>query len=376
MLLAQPSNSHGIRTNEEKTGGNDDGKPFFIGGRAYHNLAEFAHSGAVCGTKTPSKTEMLGIQEYLKLFKQHQALLGRDLDLAAGSVSINVYFHVISASGGAGDITDAMVQNQMDVLNQAFSGAPSMDCNSVTQSGIDTPFRFKLKETTRTVNDAWYSAGPDSPAEKAMKRALRKGGKSDLNFYTNGGGGLLGWATFPNWYEGSPKDDGVVVWWESLPNGSANAYDEGDTAVHEVGHWLGLYHTFQNGCSGGDEVSDTPAESSPASGCPVGRNTCSSAGNDPIHNFMDYTYDCCMFRFTPGQVTRMTDMWLLYRHVPQCRDDPPGWYDADGPMYNCEWYGQNSSYCGWYGNDYENIGYTANQACCVCGGGETSVKVS
>ena len=46
VFLAQPSNSHGIRTNEEKTGGNDDGKPFFIGGRAYHNLAEFAHSGS------------------------------------------------------------------------------------------------------------------------------------------------------------------------------------------------------------------------------------------------------------------------------------------------------------------------------------------
>jgi hypothetical protein len=228
----------------------------------------------------------------------------------SGAVTIPVYFHVVNKGAGVsnGDVTDKMIRAQIDVLNAAFAGATGA-------GAANTPFRFALVGVTRTTNLAWFNAAPGTVAEREMKTALHTGGADTLNFYTNNGGGYLGWATFPFWYAGDPAMDGIVCLYSSLPGGTEVPYNEGDTGTHEVGHWLGLFHTFQGGCAAvyNDFVADTPSERSPAFHCPTGRDSCPKTGIDPIENFMDYTDDPCMYRFTGGQSARMEALSLQYR---------------------------------------------------------------
>lgn len=222
-------------------------------------------------------------------------------------ITIDVVFHVIAEkrTRADGDIPLPLIQAQLKVLNDSFAGRTG---------GAWTPFQFKLKKVNRVVNPAWYPIVAESPAETQMKRALRVGGKETLNVYTGLlDDDLLGWATFPD--RTLDPYDGVVVLAESLPGGTAAPYNGGDTATHEIGHWLNLYHTFQEGCEGrGDHVLDTPAEGEPAFGCPAGRDTCTArSGHDPIHNFMDYSVDACMYEFTYGQTFRMLKAWKALR---------------------------------------------------------------
>lgn len=151
---------------------------------------------------------------------------------------------------------------------------------------------FVQADADWTVNANWASDG----AELAMKTALRQGTYADLNLYFIPSMDYLGYCYFPTDSTGSDSDftyDGCTILSSTVPGGSETNYNEGLTVVHEVGHWFGLYHTFQGGCLVGDRVDDTPAEASAASGCPEGRDTCTATGEDPIHNYMDYTYDSC-----------------------------------------------------------------------------------
>ncbi|HVK66833.1 MAG TPA: zinc metalloprotease [Polyangium sp.] len=257
-----------------------------------------------CGTKE------LTAEEYAKVEAEFEQLAPwKDNFNVQLNITIPVYWHVINKGTGLsnGDIPQSQIDSQISVLNAAY--APW---------GVS----FNLVSVDRTTNSSWYTAGPGTSAETSMKTALRQGSADDLNVYSsNPGGGLLGWATFPSSYTSYPKDDGVVLLFSSVPGGTASPYNLGDTGTHEVGHWMGLYHTFQGACAknattGGDGVADTPAEKSAAYGCPTGRDTCTGTnftGADPILNFMDYTDDACMNTFTEGQSARMQAQWNTYR---------------------------------------------------------------
>ena len=229
---------------------------------------------------------------------------GRDF-----TTTIPVYFHVVT-DGKIGAVTDAQIKAQIAVLNNTYSAG---------EGGAATGFSFTLAGVTRTDNALWFYANPGGNGEHSMKQALKQGGDNALNYYSTTAGDYLGWAYLPDitTKPGQTYLDGVVVDWESMLRTSdtyAGRYDQGETATHEVGHWLNLEHTFYGGCSAkGDFVSDTPAEKTPTSGCPAGKDTCKAPGLDPIHNYMDYSYDSCYTEFTAGQVQRMRDAWLLYR---------------------------------------------------------------
>jgi hypothetical protein len=220
------------------------------------------------------------------------------------SVSVPVYVHVMAAADGTGDVTDNQIRDQIAVLNTTFAGRES-------RAAADTGFTFTLAGVDRFYNDKWHV----DQQSNQYRRLTRQGGPDALNIWLVEFD-YLGIATFP-WDYGSSGDiDGIRVLWSSLPGGSETNYNLGETATHEAGHWFGLFHVFQGGCKesqGGDGVADTPAQSVATNGCPEGQDSCPTEGLDSIHNYMDYSYDSCYNQFSPGQSTRMSEMWTAYR---------------------------------------------------------------
>jgi hypothetical protein len=220
--------------------------------------------------------------------------------------TVPVYFHVFT-DGTTGNLTDQQLRQQIDILNTDYAGF---------EGGAYTGFAFRLAGTERINNPNWfYNLAPGSSVERDAKSSTHTGDASVLNIWTTNGPGYLGFATFPSWYKRAPQLDGIVIDYNSLPGGIyGERFSLGKTATHEAGHWLGLLHTFQGGCNDkGDYVDDTEPELSPASRCPVGRDTCPEPGYDPIHNYMDYSDDFCYDQFTSGQADRMQNFYSYFR---------------------------------------------------------------
>jgi hypothetical protein len=271
------------------------------GGEVFDGLAALTQTGTARGLDGSIRTEK-NTEQYSGGTESGQKTPGKP---TAGTIP--VYVHVVHEVDGTGFVSASDVDAQIAVLNLTYAGF---------YGGADTGFRFTLGGLDYTANDAWYAQATFED-EVAMKSALKQGGSSDLNIYTTSGGGFLGWAYYPSITASQRFGvlDGVVVHYGSLPNGFITNFNLGYTATHEVGHYLGLVHTFEKGCIGhGDYVDDTPYMSEPTSGCPIGKDTCTrGSGLDPIHNYMDYSYDACYTQFTQGQTERMQKQYAHWR---------------------------------------------------------------
>lgn len=267
---------------------------------AYFLSDAFKESGRRCGTALPdiSAKDLALLAEDAADCTMELTVI-RDAYWPKGPLVIPVVFHVIMKTDGTGAVSDARINEQIAILNADF--APYL--------------RFELAGVTRTVNDNWF----EDWNEKEYKTALAWDRERYMNVYTNSASGYLGYSYFPQEIEEVGVLDGVVMLHDTVGlNPSYAPYDLGRTLTHEIGHYLGLFHTFkhsfseecENGYDRGDLIVDTPSESQAHYTC---TQTMSCSTPDPIHNYMNYTPDVCMNQFTEEQFNRMICSLLNYR---------------------------------------------------------------
>ena len=281
--------------------------------------------------KSQMTAEELRHEEEIEL--QYQNSVGDNQRGGMTTRVIPVVVHLIQMTP-AEDISDARVQSQIDVLNEDFqfmNADTSLIPIEFQNIAADCNIRFCLATIdpngcpTDGINRvvAPQLAIHGIADESALKGYVQWPPQQYLNMWVpvNLRDNLLGYATFPTWLASNPQNDGVVINGKNFGRGfgtPASTYNLGRTATHEVGHWLGLFHTFQGGCSGntaancqsqGDRVCDTPPTSSANYSCPGVKNTCTETPtdlNDQTMNYMDYVDDACMYMYSQGQSDRAT----------------------------------------------------------------------
>jgi len=228
--------------------------------------------------------------------------------------TIPVVVHVLHI-GGSENISEAQIQTQIAILNEDYGKITGTNGDG---NGVDTKVRFCLAKIdpngncTNGIVRIYTSLTNHKTYERAMLKQLSFWDNTKyMNIYLVKSitGGVLGYSSFPG---GPPNEDGMVVKHNVFGNLGTASSSLGRTASHEIGHWFGLYHTFNNGCgtdlcTDGDYVCDTPPQASPSFNC----NTINSCSNDipdvddQKENYMNYTPDACKNMFTNGQKLRI-----------------------------------------------------------------------
>ncbi len=301
-----------------------------------------AAQNKVCGTDELWQLELQSdpeaYQRWLKFEEQLRAVMqnkaNQKVQAALGgnsTIVIPVVVHVIYASNNPNDsISLDKVRDGIAVLNEDFRAIKG----TMGGGGTDTKIEFALatkdpsgQPTTGVeyIYDPNWADIDNYTEGNAMKSATAWDPSKYLNVWLvnsitgSGGGTILGYAVFPFSADAGTTRDGIVMrkdtWGRIPPLLSGNQY--GRTATHEVGHWVGLYHPFQGGCSNllcnsyGDQVCDTPPQGDQIFSAGTRRNTCNTDfpdRPDPLRNYMGYASDAEIFRFTPGQVARLTSI--------------------------------------------------------------------
>merc|ERR1711916_349019 len=223
--------------------------------------------------------------------------------------TIKTAVHVIyNPNTDEGLLTDEEIQAQMDAVNAGYSG--DMDVNG---SAGRVPFFFEVDHVTFTGNARWFNDLQRHESEIRQELAYEPATHFQL-YFGDFRSGLLGYCYFPSSFAADSWRHGCSNLYSSIPGGSAAPYNLGATVTHEIGHGVGLFHVFGSGCNDGDEVADPPFQSSSTSGCPASKDSCpNDLGKDAVDNFMDYSYDACMTKFSPGQAQRALEQILAFR---------------------------------------------------------------